>query len=77
MEKKIQQNDPEWAIFRDVWKYYEKFAIPEESDSYWQELIKAGEELVHKYDHDTLCVRLVSAVMTALDDRIKANERKV
>ena len=71
MEKKLTKTDIEWDVFRAVWTYYEKYAIPEENDKYWDDLIKEGEEIVKKYDHDTLCVRLVSAVMTALDDKIK------
>ena len=71
MEKKITKDDLEWTIFREVYSYYERFAIPEERDEYWQELIKDGKELVKKYNHDTFCVRLVSAIMASLDDKIK------
>lgn len=71
MEKKITKDDPEWSIFREVFSYYQKYAIPEEKDEYWQELIKEGEKLVEKYNHDVFCVRMVSAIMTALDDKIK------
>lgn len=71
MEKKLTKTDVEWDVFRAAWTYYEKYAIPEENDTYWDDLIKEGEEIVKKYDHDTLCVRLVSAVMTALDDKMK------
>jgi hypothetical protein len=71
MEKKITKEDKEWDVFQDIWKYYSKFAIPENNDQYWDDLIKAGEEIVHKHDSDTLCVRLVSAVMMTMNDRIK------
>lgn len=71
MEKKITKNDTEWEIFREIWRFYESFAIPEDNDKYWDDLISAGEELARKYDNDTLCVRLVSAIWMTMNDKIK------
>ncbi len=71
MEKKLNKDDPEWGIFRAVWQFYEKFAIPEENDQYWDDLIREAGELVKKYNNNALCERLVMGIMAALNDKAK------
>lgn len=71
MEKKLNKDDPEWGIFREAWQFYEKFAIPEENDQYWDDLIREAGELVKKYNNNALCERLVMGIMAALNDKAK------
>jgi hypothetical protein len=75
MKKEIKKTDKEWAIFVDIWDYYQKYGVPEKKESYWDALVKEGSELVTKYDNDVLAGRLVIGIQKALNDKIKEDKK--
>lgn len=71
MEKKITNNDPEWAIFRGIFKIYEQFGQPEKDDQYWEDLVFACETYVKDHKNHKLAQNLAIAVMNTLNDMIQ------
>lgn len=49
MEKKFAKGSSEWMMFMDYWALCQKYWEPEESDSYWENLIDATDDFYKKY----------------------------
>ncbi len=60
-EKKIVKGSEEWLMFRDYWNLCQKFWIPEDSEEYWDFVIKESIEFKKKYESLPLAneIRLV------------------
>ena len=41
-------------MFNDLWEYCQKFWVVEDSKAYWEDLIKATDELEEKYHNSLL-----------------------
>lgn len=52
MEKKFAKGSSEWMMFMDYWTLCQKYWEPEESDSYWENLIDATDDFYKKYNTD-------------------------
>lgn len=52
MEKKFAKGSSEWMMFMDFWTLCQKYWEPEESDSYWEDLIEATDDFYKKYNTD-------------------------
>ena len=52
MEKKFAKGSSEWMMFMDYWALCQKYWEPEESDSYWENLIDATDDFYKKYNTD-------------------------
>lgn len=49
MRKQLTKADVDFQMFSDYYKIYQDFYVPEDDDSYWQELIRAVDEFYKKY----------------------------
>lgn len=58
MKKQFDKGSPEWQMMVDWWSCFQDFAIPEDKDEYWQELQRAQNELLSKYNRHPLIVNL-------------------
>ena len=67
MKKDIKKDDIEWKIFMDVWAKYKDYAIPEEDEEYWSNLLKDMGAISAKYQHP-LALNLAWAVCKALEE---------
>ena len=47
---KFEKGSKEFAFFAEFWKMVQKYYIPEDTDSYWDELIAEAAQLKKKYD---------------------------
>ena len=52
MEKKFAKGSSEWMMFMDYWTLCQKYWEPEESDSYWENLIDATDDFYKKYNSE-------------------------
>lgn len=59
MQGDFSKNTKEYNFMADFYKYCQKHYIVENTQSYWDEVIKAGEELAKKYDNMALATNLV------------------
>ena len=75
MRKRIEKTDFEWELFKDVYKLYEDFRIPERTNEYWESLVAAGNELAKKYPNNILATKLIIGVMDALNELVNKGER--
>lgn len=65
MEKKFAKGSSEWMMFMDFWTLCQKYWEPEESDSYWEDLIEATDDFYKKYNTEfakALALTLVNEV---------------
>lgn len=46
---KIEKGSEEWQVFMDYWQFIQKYYAPDNNDSWWDEVVKAGESLINKY----------------------------
>lgn len=46
---KIEKGSEEWQVFMDYWQFIQKYYSPDNTDSWWDEVVKAGESLINKY----------------------------
>ena len=49
MRKKLNKTDEEFQMFADYYKIYQDFYVPEEGDTYWQDLISEADAFLAKY----------------------------
>lgn len=74
MKKEIQKGSDEWKSFTDVWQMFQNFAIPEEDDKYWEELVKEVNRM--EQTHETpLAKWLAYGVAKALDEIAKGEKK--
>ena len=74
MQKKIGKDEKEFQFFRDFWGFYENNYYPENTDIYWDKLVKEGNDLCFKYNDISIARKLILAVIQELEERAK--ERK-
>lgn len=48
-EKKFPKGSEEWIMFMDFWALCQKHWIPEDNDSYWEQVVEDTESFVNKY----------------------------
>ena len=75
-EKKLDKGTPEWQFFQDFWKFRQKYHDSDgESDDWYEELVKAGDELVEKYKNTDIENFARKLVLSHMED-IELRERK-
>ena len=50
MRKQLTKQDAEFQMFADYYKIYQDFYAPEDTDEYWDALIKVSEQFYKKYN---------------------------
>ena len=51
-EKKFEKGSEEWQMFMDYWALCQKYWEPDDSDVYWENLIKDTDGFYKKYNTD-------------------------
>lgn len=51
--------------FADLYSFVQEFWIPEDADSYWEELITRATELFHKYEDNEFVKNTIFAYINA------------
>lgn len=75
MKKEIKKDSKEWEIFKEIWELYQRFAIPENNEQYWGDIVKALKDIEIKYDHNPLADQLALGVAKALNDIAKGEKK--
>ena len=69
--KKFNKGSEEWMMFTDFWNLCEKYWIVEDSDDYWESVVRSSNEFYKKYNHILLSKRLSLAFVGAMEDAFK------
>lgn len=69
-EKKFSKGSEEWQMFQDYWKLCQKLWILEESDEYWEQVIKLSQEFHEKYN-TVFSKHAAIALINSLDEKYK------
>lgn len=67
-EKKFTKGSEEWLFFQDFYRLCQSIWIVEDSDDYWEDVIKKTNELYKKYPDD-FCKGQVLALIDYLDKK--------
>ena len=72
MKRKIDKNSTLFNFFRDYYAFIQEFAVPENKDMFWDNLMKAANDLTKKYkDIEDYCKDLCWAHIRALERQYK------
>lgn len=61
----------------DFWEFRKEFFVPEDNDEFWEEVIKAGNALIKKYNNEKYVLGLVKTHIDDLEERYKNAKKKV
>lgn len=71
--KRFEKGSEEFILFQDFWKICQSFWIPEDSDEYWEQVVKATDDFYKKYkDIDDIFVRGITlTLINSLEKRLE------
>ena len=49
MQQKIKENSVEFNLFRDFYRFRQKWHDPEPDDTWWEEYTESGKQFTEKY----------------------------
>ena len=67
-EMKFAKGSEEWQFFQDFYKFCQSVWIVEDSDEYWNGVVREADELYRKYP-DEFCKGQVLAFLNYLDEK--------
>ena len=70
MRKQLARADEEFQMFADYYKIYQDFYVPEDNDTYWEELMRTCDEFSKKYN-TKFARELIFAYMISREDAFK------
>ena len=74
--KKFGKGSEEWQMFMDYWTLCQKYWEPEESDEWWDEVVREVDDFCKKYGSTVFARGICLAFVNDLDAKAKA-KRKV
>ena len=69
--KKFNKGSEEWMMSTDFWNLCQKYWIVEDTDEYWESVIRSANDFQKKYNHILLSRRLALSFVDALEDVFK------
>lgn len=69
--KKFSKGSEEWMMFMDFWNLCQKYWIVEDTDEYWESVIRSANDFQKKYNHILLSRRLALAFVDSMEDVFK------
>lgn len=72
---RFEKGSEEWLMFQDYWKLCQKYWDVENSDEYWDELIKESEEFLKKYESIPLARKISMAFLDTQEEKYKNNKK--
>lgn len=70
----FEKSSREYVMFKDFWSLMKKYWIPENNDSYWEELISDTDQFAKRYGNEVFARDLAMALIGELER--KAKEKK-
>lgn len=72
---KFEKDSLEWKMLNDFWQLMQNFYVPEDSDAYWEEQIKATDEFMKAYKVHPMARRLAISFHNYLEEKYKENKK--
>ena len=76
MKKMFEKGSDEWKFFVDYYKFIQDYALPEQSDTFWDDLFHTADSLCKKYNNKQYYRDLVMAHLNELEGRIRVETGK-
>jgi len=73
MKRTIEKGSDEWKAFTRAWQFYQDYAIPENNDEYWENVVQTMSEIEREYK-TPLAKWLAYGVAKALDEMAKGEK---
>lgn len=67
MKKQIIKDSEMFNFFRDYYKFIQDYAEPEQSDTFWDDLVHVADSLCKKYNNKQYYKDLVMAHLSKLE----------
>lgn len=74
MKKQIIKDSEMFNFFRDYYKFIQDYALPEQSDTFWDDLVHAADSLCKKYNNKQYYRDLVMAHINELEHSTISND---
>lgn len=68
----FERGSGEWEMFKDCYRFAEKYWVPEDNEEYWRNLVEDYEAFIQKHAAIPLAAGIGLAVVKYLEDRAKA-----
>lgn len=71
--KRFEKGSAEWKLFQEFWSLCQKYWIPEDTDEYWEDVVKTTDDFYKKYKdtNDTFARKIVLAFVETLECKSK------
>lgn len=76
MYKKFEKESEEYQAFNDVWKFCQAYAIPEDTEEYWNGFVSDGEKIVSKYKSVKALKGIIMAISNANEEVLNTKKLK-
>jgi len=71
---KLDKDSVEFQMFNDFWKMFQEFYYPDDSDEYWNGIIKAENDFLVKYKNHPLSRKITKLLESYFEDKMKLNK---
>lgn len=75
-EVKFAKGSEEWQLFMDFWALCQRYWKPEDSDEYWEAVLKGIDEFAKKYGWTVFVKGLCLALTKHLEECEKRKKQK-
>lgn len=66
---KFAKGSEEWQMFMDYWALCQKYWKPEDTDKYWEELLREVHNFADKYGNTEFVIGLCTALINYLKEK--------
>ena len=77
MEKKFAKGSSEWMMFMDYWALCQKYWEPEDSDEWWEEVIREIDVFIKKYGATAFVRGLCMALVKELEMKHLSKRKEI
>ena len=71
MKKQIIKDSEMFNFFRDYYKFIQDYAIAENQDEFWDELLRSADNLCRNYKNNKYCIELMISYMEKIEREYK------
>ena len=73
MKMTDEEKKPEQKMFTAIWELYKKYYTPEDTEEYWDALVKEAGEISKGFNR--VGIELVVTLINGLEEKAKANRQ--
>lgn len=75
MQQTFEKGSIEQRAFADLWRFYQDYWIPEDSESYWESYISDSNSIFHTYNGHPLVRDAIDSFTNYLEAKLKEDKK--